>query len=60
MLGLLKGVSFHSFIYKKIKSIYTNHMNLHTVVTCLFKFVDDMTLVKRSLPGNIFFHMFHS
>ena len=23
----------------------TNHMNLHTAVTCLFKFADDMTLV---------------
>ena len=25
-------------------SVYTNHMNLQTVVTCLFKFADDMTL----------------
>ncbi len=26
-------------------SIYTNHMNLQTAVTCLFKFADDMALV---------------
>ena len=25
--------------------IYTNHMNLQTAVTCLFKFADDMALV---------------
>ena len=45
-------------------SIYTNHMNLQTAVTCLFKFADDMALVagiavtKRRLPGNIFFTCF--
>jgi len=26
-------------------SIYTNHMNLQTAVTCLFKFADDMAFV---------------
>ena len=26
-------------------SIYTNHMNLQTAVTCLFKFADDMVFV---------------
>ena len=26
-------------------SVYTNHMNLQTAVTCLFKFADDMALV---------------
>ena len=26
-------------------SIYTNHMNLQTAVTCLFTFADDMALV---------------
>ena len=30
-------------------SIYTNHMNLQTAITCVFKFVDDMTLVGLQL-----------
>jgi len=30
-------------------SVYTNHMNLQTAVTCLFKFADGMTLVGLQL-----------
>ena len=30
-------------------SIYTNHMNLQTAVTCLFKFADGMTLLGLQL-----------
>ena len=33
-------------------SIYTNHMNLQTAVTCLFKFADDMALVGLLLNEN--------
>ena len=44
-------------------SIYTNHMNLQTAITCLFNFVDDRTLVglqlnEDYLPGNLFFTCF--
>jgi len=28
-----------------LSMIYTNHVNLQTAVTCLFKFADDMALV---------------
>ena len=45
-------------------SIYTNHMNLQTAVTCLFKFADDTALVELLLnEGSMaqhIFHMFHS
>ena len=41
-------------------SIYTNHMNLQTAVTCLFKFADDMAfaglLLNEDSPATYFSH----
>ena len=43
--GAPQGCVLSSMLF----SIYTNHMNLQTAITCVFKFVDDMTLVGLQL-----------
>ena len=43
--GAPQGCVFSPMLF----SIYTNHMKLQTAITCLFKFVDDMTLVGLQL-----------
>ena len=47
--GAPQGCVLSSMLF----SVYTNHMNLQTAVTCLFKFADDIALVGLLLNEEI-------